>query len=71
MFITEDTKQAQIVKERSRGFHNVADDLEREYYTTVPVLMELFMKAGFEITSKQMNDYVWILNATKKAKSKH
>ena len=65
MFITEDTKQAQIVKERSRGFDNVADDLEREYYTTVPVLMELFMKAGFEITSKQMNDYVWILNATK------
>lgn len=68
MFITEDTKRAQIVKERSRGFHNVADDLEREYYTTVPVLMELFMTAGFEITSKQMNDYVWILNATKKAK---
>ena len=69
MFITEGAMKAQIVKERSRGFHNVADDLEREYYTTVPVLMDLFMKAGFEITSKQMNDYVWILNATKKVKS--
>jgi putative AdoMet-dependent methyltransferase len=68
MFITEDAKQAQIVKERSRGFHNVADDLEREYYTTVPVLMDLFMKAGFDVACKQMNDYVWILNATKKMK---
>ncbi|MBO1914792.1 hypothetical protein J4G37_59445, partial [Microvirga sp. 3-52] len=63
--------KAQIAKERSRGFHNVADDLEREYYTTVPVLMDLFMKAGFDVACKQMNDYVWILNATKKLKSKN
>ncbi|WP_210468360.1 class I SAM-dependent methyltransferase [Sporosarcina sp. 6E9] len=71
MFITEGAKKAQIAKERSRGFHNVADDLEREYYTTVPVLMDLFMKAGFDVACKQMNDYVWILNATKKLKSKN
>ena len=41
-FITEDAKQAQIDKERARNFHNVADDLEREYYTTLPVLKKLF-----------------------------
>ena len=40
VFITEDAKQAQIDKERARDFHNVADDLEREYYTTLPVLMK-------------------------------
>ena len=49
VFITEDAKQAQIDKERARGFHNVADDLEREYYTTVPVLMNLFMKQDLKL----------------------
>ena len=64
-FITEDAKQAQIDKERARNFHNVADDLEREYYTTVPVLMKLFIEAGFEVTFNQLNDYVWLMDATK------
>ena len=65
VFITEAAKQAQIDKERARNFHNVADDLEREYYTTVPVLMNLFIEAGFEVTFKQLNDFVWLMDATK------
>lgn len=65
VFVTEEAKRAQIVKERARGYHNVADDLEREYYTTLPKLMNLFMNAGFEVTFKQLNDYVWLMNATK------
>lgn len=64
-FITEDAKQAQIDKERARNFNNVADDLEREYYTTLPVLMKLFQEAGFEVTIKQLNDFVWLMDATK------
>lgn len=66
VFVTEDAKQEQIVKERSRGFHKVADDLEREYYTTLPVIMSLFIDAGFEVVCKQLNDYVWLMDATKK-----
>jgi len=65
-FITEDAKQAQIKKERDRGYNNVADDLEREYYTTIPTLTELFEKAGFQTRFSKMNDYVWIMDATKK-----
>ena len=65
VFITEEAKLAQIDKERARNFHNVADDLEREYYTTVPVLMNLFIEAGFEVTFKQLNDFVWLMDATK------
>ena len=65
-FITEDAKQAQIDKERARNFNNVANDLEREYYTTLPVLMKLFLEAGFEVTFSQLNDFVWLMDATKR-----
>lgn len=65
VFISEHAKQAQIHKERARGFHNVADDLEREYYTTVPALKNLCLAAGFEVTFRQLNDYVWLMDATK------
>lgn len=65
-FITEEAKQDQIKKERSRNFHNVADDLEREYYTTIPILTKLFEEAGFQAHFSKMNDYVWIMDAMKK-----
>lgn len=66
VFVSEDAKQAQINKERKRGFHHVADDLEREYYTTVPILTKLFEEAGFQVNFTQMNDFVWLMDATKK-----
>ncbi|SDO17802.1 putative AdoMet-dependent methyltransferase [Psychrobacillus sp. OK028] len=66
VFLTEEAKQAQILKERNRGFLNVVEDLEREYYTTIPVLKELFTEAGFQVVFVKMNDYVWLMDATKK-----
>ena len=66
VFTSEEAKQAQISKERTRGFNNVADDLEREYYTTIPVLTETFEKAGFTVQFEQMNDFVWLMDAIKK-----
>ena len=66
VFTSEEAKQAQIIKERARGFNNVADDLEREYYTTIPVLTKSFEKAGFDVQFEQMNDFVWLMDATKK-----
>lgn len=66
VFKTEVAKQHQIDKERARGFNNVADDLEREYYTTIPVLEKAFTDAGFTVLFEQMNDYVWLMDATKK-----
>ncbi len=64
-FIMEEAKHAQIDKERARNFHNVADDLEREYYTTLPVLKKLFNEAGFDVRFEQLNDFVWLMDATK------
>ena len=66
VFTSEEAKQAQISKERARGYNNVADDLEREYYTTIPILSQAFEKAGFDVQFEQMNDYVWLMDATKK-----
>lgn len=65
-FISVEAKSQRIEKERMRGYNQVADDLEREYYTTVPVLTELFEAAGFSVKMKKMNDYVWLMDATKK-----
>ena len=65
IFMTEQAKIDQIEKERSRGFNNVADDLEREYYTTIPVLERAFKDAGFTVQFERMNDYVWLMDATK------
>ncbi|MET0785584.1 MAG: class I SAM-dependent methyltransferase [Paenisporosarcina sp.] len=65
VFITEQAKQDQINKERARGYNHVADDLEREYYTTISVLESAFKNAGFEIHFERMNDYVWLMEATK------
>ena len=64
-FITAEAKHAQIDKERARDFHNVADDLEREHYTTLPVLMKLFNEAGFDVRFDQLNDFAWLMDATK------
>jgi putative AdoMet-dependent methyltransferase len=66
VFTSEEAKQAQISKERARGFNNVADDLEREYYTTIPVLTQAFENAGFTVLFEQLNDFVWLMDATKK-----
>ncbi|MFJ8066461.1 class I SAM-dependent DNA methyltransferase [Psychrobacillus sp. NPDC096426] len=64
-FISKDAKLAQIAKERARGFHHVADDLEREYYTTIPILTKLFDEAGFQVHFTKMNDFVWLMEAEK------
>lgn len=66
VFSSEQAKIDQVNKERARGFHNVADDLEREYYTTIPVLEKAFKDAAFTVHFERMNDYVWLMEATKK-----
>lgn len=66
-FESEEHKKAQIKKERSRGYHEVADDLEREYYTTITKLLTMFQKASFDVSFEQLNDYVWYMEAIKKS----
>lgn len=60
----EDYKNA-IVKAREEGFHNLAKDLETEYYTTIPILTRILEKSGFTVSFKQFNDFVWLMEGEK------
>lgn len=67
VFKSEEAKQQMIEFEESRGYANLVEDLNREYYTTLPVMKELIEAAGFEVEFTQLNNYVWLIDATKKS----
>jgi putative AdoMet-dependent methyltransferase len=65
VFATEQHYQAAIDQASDRGYLNLAEDLKREYYTTLDVLEELLTTEGFSVQFRQMNSFVWIMEATK------
>jgi putative AdoMet-dependent methyltransferase len=60
----EDYKQ-QIVKAKHAGFHNLAKDLETEYYTTIPFLKNTLEENSFSVTFTRFNDFVWLMEGVK------
>ncbi|WP_071460213.1 class I SAM-dependent methyltransferase [Bacillus massilinigeriensis] len=50
----------------SKGFNSLAEDLQREYYTTIPVLKEMMDKNGFLVSFERCNEFVWLMTAEKK-----
>ncbi|WP_350019627.1 class I SAM-dependent methyltransferase [Priestia flexa] len=65
MFETNEAFQETIEYAKQHKFFNLAEDLQREYYTTIPVLKNLFEQNGFEATFERFNHFVWIVKATK------
>jgi putative AdoMet-dependent methyltransferase len=65
MFETEQHYHAAIDQASDKGFLNLAEDLKREYYTTLEVLKGLLTAEGFSVNFRQMNNFVWIMEATK------
>ncbi|TMU85626.1 class I SAM-dependent methyltransferase [Bacillus sp. BHET2] len=65
MFETEQHYQATISQALTKKYNNLAEDLKREYYTTLEVLEELLHENGFSVRFKQVNHFVWIMEATK------
>ncbi|NAP01522.1 methyltransferase domain-containing protein [Halomonas sp. MG34] len=63
VFQSEAHKQKAIDDARKKGFADLAEDLEREYYTTIPVIQTIFNTHKFDVTFKQMNDFVWLIKA--------
>ncbi|WP_445490532.1 class I SAM-dependent DNA methyltransferase [Niallia sp. 03133] len=61
----EDYNQA-IDHAIKNGLPNLAEDLKREYYTTIPVLTNILKEQGFSVHFKQFNDFVWIMEGVKK-----
>ncbi|MEN2767758.1 class I SAM-dependent DNA methyltransferase [Ornithinibacillus xuwenensis] len=66
MFETEIAKQQKIDEALALGFHDLADDLKREYYPLIGTMEELFKQNNFDISFKQMNDFVWLIIANYK-----
>ncbi|RYG72887.1 class I SAM-dependent methyltransferase [Lentibacillus lipolyticus] len=66
VFETEQHKELAINKAREQGFSDLAEDLQREYYTTIPKMEQIFTTNGFQVTFDQMNDFVWLIVAVKK-----
>jgi putative AdoMet-dependent methyltransferase len=65
MFETEQHYQAAIDQASDKGFLNLAEDLQREYYTTLDVMQKLLTSEGFSVQFRQMNSFVWVMEATK------
>ncbi|WP_102027434.1 class I SAM-dependent DNA methyltransferase [Salirhabdus sp. Marseille-P4669] len=66
VFENEQAKGNMIKWAEERNFLNLALDLKTEYYTTIPFLTKSLEDNGFSVDFTQMNDFVWILNGTKK-----
>lgn len=66
LFASEEAKKQIVAFEQTRGHANLVEDLNREYYTTVPVMEKLITDAGFTVTLSKMNNYVFLIDATKK-----
>lgn len=50
---------------KEKGYMKLLGDLDTEFYTVHDVLKKCFTAAGFNVTFKRMNKFVWILYAEK------
>jgi putative AdoMet-dependent methyltransferase len=66
MFESVEDYNNAIVKAREHGFHNLAKDLETEYYTTIPILKSILEKSGFTVRFKRCNHFVWLMEGEKR-----
>lgn len=63
VFRDEQAKLAMQQEAEERGYHELASDLKREFYTTVGRLEQAFQQAGFTVQFKQLNRFVWLITA--------
>ncbi|MGM0896827.1 MAG: class I SAM-dependent methyltransferase [Bacillota bacterium] len=65
-FESEEAKLKRVLYEESEGHTHLVEDLKREHYTTVPVLDAIFQENGFDLLFTRLNDYVFLMDATKR-----
>ena len=61
-------KQAQeqaYIDAKDKEYHRLANDLNTEYYTTIPIIDKILKKYHFTTQYEQINDFVWIIEAKK------
>ena len=67
MYESPEAASALLTWAENYGFTHLAQDLKTEFYTTHEILTHAFETANFQVSFKQMNQFVWILVATLKA----
>lgn len=65
VFENMEAKDQIIKKAENDGYSNLLKDLKTEYYTTIPILREIFNNNGFEAKFSRLNLYVWLIEAKK------
>jgi putative AdoMet-dependent methyltransferase len=68
VFPTEEAKQDMIQDALKKNFNRLAEDLQTEYYTTIPVLQQIFQKHGFTVNFTKLNPFVWLIDAKKEGR---
>ncbi len=66
VFVDNAAKQDIIKEALQNNYQRLAVDLQTEYYTTIPVLKKIFEENGFQVTFKQLNAFVWLIDAEKR-----
>ncbi|ASK60907.1 SAM-dependent methyltransferase [Virgibacillus phasianinus] len=65
MFESSIAKENIIEEANKKGFADLIEDLNREYYSSIGTMQELFEKNQFHVTFKKMNEFVWLVIAEK------
>ncbi|MET3700013.1 putative AdoMet-dependent methyltransferase [Bacillus oleivorans] len=65
MFESELAYTTMIEDAKQKGYNRLAGDLLSEYYTTIPKMKAMVTAAGFSVEFKQLNPFVWVMEAIK------
>lgn len=65
MFRSEEEYEKAKAAASQSGFNNLAADLAREYYSTIPKLKGMLEENGFTATFTRLNEFVWIMEGIK------
>ncbi|PKR77241.1 SAM-dependent methyltransferase [Halalkalibacillus sediminis] len=66
IFEDQSTFEKMIIGAKNEGYNDLAEDLQREYYTTIPKMATLFDQAGYSVSFERLNDFVWLIHAKRK-----
>lgn len=65
MFTNQEAFDQTIQEAVNRNFHQLANDLQTEYYTLIPIIQSILEDNGFRVSFSRQNHFVWIVEAIK------
>lgn len=66
MFESPVAKENIIEAASNKGYTDLVEDLNREYYPLISTLAAIFEKNRFDVSFEKMNEFVWLVIADKK-----